>query len=292
MTKQSIIMLLTAIASICDGHLDVYMQNAQQPVSSTFAVTVAADATVRDLAQELLQFPAETSGLPKGFITEDAIIINHGGRELVASELLADVGVGAESALSYQTNEYEFDSISVRVNGCRQAVVLNYRIPVAHHDVLGLMAQQTREQYEDSRILDCNVINFNFIFGKKRIKMPDRMKQVKMKHPNNHSRFMVNGTVRVIEKSLLKEGSEFDFDSYNNEDGVGRQFCAKMGVFGNWLNQIGKPVILDKFQMIIQEHIMIFHLSEERQDFDVICQTRPVLSVDVQIPESLTFLFE
>ena len=278
-------MLLTAIASICDGQLEVYMQNGHQIRPLALAVTVAADATVRDLAQELLNYPAEATGLPQGFVTGDAIIISHGGRELDASESLADAGVGSEAALWYGVREQALSAIAHPNDGSH--LPLDYHVPFGHPDVLGLMVEQTRENLVGIGIPDGTVMEFKFMFTNTttEVQMPDQMKEVNVPDEYWYPLFWLDGTIRVIERVLLNKGSVFDFGRYN-KDNVTSTWGS-----GGWVG-IEKPVILETFLLRVQKRFVIRHLVGDRQSCDALMNRAQQLSIDVEMPESLTFLFD
>ena len=88
------------------------------------------------------------------------------------------------------------------------------------------MVQQARVNLPRLDISDGTIIEFKFNFGNTTtdIKMPDRMEEVKVMHV--YPVFVVDGTVCMIERVLLNEGSAFDFGSYNNVDAVDN-YCLR-----------------------------------------------------------------
>ena len=121
--------------------------------------------------------------------------------------------------------------------------------------------QQTRDDvlYE---IPDGTYIDFTFIFNSTIADdavMPYYMKEVKVWNESNV--FITNGTIRLIDKSLLNENSGFDFGSYNNDDAV---------VKGSAFQHIVKPTILDKFPVDIRRKIVIRTVIGQPQDTQAI----------------------
>ena len=174
----------------------------------------------------------------------------------------------------------------VRIEYFEPQVDWIYRIPIGHHDVLGLMVQQTRDHLPEFDVSDGRVIRFIFNFGKSGHTLPDiemrgRMKCVSIRSEKFDFPFLYDGKIRVIERSLLDEGSEFDFEPYNNEDAVGTE------------NQIEKPAILESFPKRIREQLIFLHVVKDGvQAIDAVRHPVSRIDIEIQVPESVTFLFD
>ena len=99
--------------TVCHCQLLVFMQNAQQMQSKALPITVASEAKVCDLADELLKFPAETTGLPQAFMQRNGISISYQGVKLNPNDVLSDIGVCAEVVLSYHAKKIKMTTADV-----------------------------------------------------------------------------------------------------------------------------------------------------------------------------------
>ena len=275
--------LLALIVSLCKAQLLVFMKNGQQTQSDSLPVTVAADATVRDLASELLKYPAEITGLPRGFLSANSIIVTHHGQELNPNDELADVGVCAEALLSYDVKEIGLSLASVCKQGsnwCRSSFGWSYRIPVGHHDILNLMVQQTHNNLLDIDIGNETIIHFTFVFvnttQRFSAQMPAFIDSFRAFLTNEFD-FDVNGRVRLVERCSLHKERKFDFASYRCVDDIVNQQVARCSLRGHYLRYTRLKFEIDVSVIAGEPQKMVSSLT-------------PDMSVRVNVPSDITLL--
>lgn len=147
-----VVILLASIAVICNGQILVFMKNEhRQEHLPSFLVSIAPNATIRDLEAELFKFPSEISGIPDENNIAIAITIRYQGQVLDPNELLSDVGVGNEALLFYQINYQKITSRSLVVS---IAEVLSTRI-FCHGDVLHISNLKPQQNKSLQHIVKC-----------------------------------------------------------------------------------------------------------------------------------------
>ena len=205
------------------------MQNGHQTQSDSLPITVAADATVGDLLRELLRFSSGTTGLPKGILICNGIIVTHHGQELNPNDALSDAGVCSESLLFYKVKDYDLKPIRIYKPVFDKRVALvsidwDYNIPFGHRDVMSLMVQQTRERIPN--ITDGTTIDFAFVFmNATRINdVAERVFQVSV--PKVYAQ-EIHGKVLVIDKLLERSTRRINYGHCENFDDAGNYFRHK-----------------------------------------------------------------
>ena len=244
--------------------------------------TVAADATVGDLASELLKYPAQLTGLPPDFISANSIIITHHEQELSSNNELSDVGVCAEALLSYGVKEFQLIPTGVYKRGAwrQSSLDWNYHIPSGHHDIMNLMVQQTRNNLPEMYINNDTIIHFTFVFDNTTQpfspQMPAFLRVFGVSLTNEFD-FEVNGKVCLVERSSLQKDRRFDYDSYRNADDIINKEIAiycKRGHFTRYTHL--------KFEIDVR---VIAGAPQNIVSFGT-----PDMSVRVKVPIDVTFL--